>query len=168
MLYKRLYSFLTSQKLIYSKQFGFRKGHSTSHALNYSVNFLTNSVANRNHTIGIFIDLSKALDTIDHNKLLIKLDNYGIRGTASALIENYITGRKQYTTYNNEPSDHEIVLYGVPRGSVLGPLLFLMYINDIVNCSSDGEFVLYADDTNKPISLLSATAKKMPSVKQML
>ena len=147
-IYKRLYSFLTSQNLIYSKQFGFRKGHSTSHALNYSANFLTNSVANRNHTIGIFIDLSKAFDTIDHNKLLVKLDNYGIRGTASALIKSYITGRKQYTTYNNEPSDHEIVTYGVPQGSVLGPLLFLMYINDIVNCSSDGEFVLYADDTN--------------------
>ena len=147
-IFKRLYSFLTSQNLIYSKQFGFRKGHSTSHALNYSANFLTNSVANRNHTIGIFIDLSKAFDTIDHNKLLVKLDNYGIRGTASALIESNITGRKQYTTYNNEPSDHEIVTYGVPQGSVLGPLLFLMYINDIVNCSSDGEFVLYADDTN--------------------
>jgi len=147
-IYKRLYSFLTSQNLIYSKQFGFRKGHSTSHALNYSVKYLTNAVASGNHTIGIFIDLSKAFDTIDHNKLLIKLDNYGIRGTASALIESYISRRKQYTTFNGEDSDHEIVVYGVPQGSVLGPLLFLMYINDIVNCSSDGEFVLYADDTN--------------------
>ena len=147
-IYKRLYCFLTSQNLIYSKQFGFRKGHSTSHALNHSVNYLTESVANRNHTIGIFIYLSKAFDTIDHTKLLTKLDTYGIRGTASALIESYISLRKQYTTFDNENSDLEIVVYGVPQGSVLGPLLFLLYINDIVNCSTDGEFVLYADDTN--------------------
>ena len=147
-IYKRLYSFLTSQNLIYSKQFGFRKGHSTSHALNHSVNFLTEAVANKKHTIGIFIDLSKAFDTIDHNKLLTKLDIYGIRGTAGALIESYISTRKQYTTFDNEKSDHEVVVYGVPQGSVLGPLLFLLYINDIVNCSTDGEFVLYADDTN--------------------
>ena len=147
-IYKRLYSFLTSQNVIYSKQFGFRKGHSTSHALNHSVNYLTEAVASRKHTIGIFIDLSKAFDTIDHTKLLTKLDVYGIRGTASALIESYISLRKQYTTFDNENSDHEIVVYGVPQGSVLGPLLFLLYINDIVNCSTDGEFVLYADDTN--------------------
>ena len=82
--------------------------------------------------------------------MLVKLDNYGIHGTANNLIESYITERKQYTSFDSENSDHEIVVYGVPQASVLGPLLFLLYINDIINCITNDnvEFVLYADDTN--------------------
>ena len=133
---------------MYSKQFGFRKGHSTSHALNFSIAHLTKEIANKKHCIGIFIDLSKAFDTIDHNIMLEKLDCYGIRGTAHDLISSYLTSRMQCTKFMDEVSDHKIILYGVPQGSVLGPLLFLVYINDIVNCCSLGEFILYADDTN--------------------
>ena len=98
---------------------------------------------NLNMPIGIFIDLSKAFDTIDHNIMLEKLDCYGIRGTAHDLISNYLTSRKQCTKFMDEVSDLKMILYGVPQGSVLGPLLFLVYINDIVNCCSLGEFILY-------------------------
>ena len=133
---------------MYSKQFGFRKGHSCSHALNYSAHQLTSALADKKHVIGIFIDLSKAFDTISHEKLLVKLSNVGIRGNAHDLLNSYLTNRTQYTQFLNESSDPLPIKYGVPQGSILGPLLFLIYVNDIVNCSTEGEFILYADDTN--------------------
>ena len=98
--------------------------------------------------LAVFIDLSKAFDTIDHQTLLTKLERYGIRGRANLLIKSYLTNRTQYTEALNEKSDSLIVHYGVPQGSVLGPLLFLLYINDIYNCSDLGIYVLFADDTN--------------------
>ena len=147
-IYERLYSFLMAQKVINPNQFGFRRGHSTSHALNYSVNHIIKAWNEKENVLGIFIDLSKAFDTIDHKKLLTKLDRCGIRGNAHKLINSYLSNRKQYTEVLNEKSDELLVQYGVPQGSVLGPLLFLIYINDITNCSTDGEFVMFADDTN--------------------
>ena len=80
-IYNRLYSFLTSEGMIYKKQFGFRKHHSIAHAINYSINQIINELQQKKHVIGIFIDLSKAFDTIDHNKILFKLEYYGIRGS---------------------------------------------------------------------------------------
>ena len=147
-IYSRLYSFLISKNILYDNQFGFRKKHSTSQAINYSVDKIIEGVENNKHIIGIFIDLSKAFDTINFEKLLSKLENYGIRGTPLNLIRNYISGRSQCVNFINTKSGLSSVLYGVPQGSVLGPLLFLLYINDIVKSASQGHFVLFADDTN--------------------
>ena len=148
LIYKRLYSFLTSMNVIYDKQFGFRKSHSTSHAVNYSINKILGEIEDGNHVIGVFIDLSKAFDTIDHRKLLNKLEHYGVRGVCHNLLSSYLSDRTQYTDFQRTYSDLCTIEYGVPQGSVLGPLLFIIYINDIINSSVNGNFVLFADDTN--------------------
>ena len=148
LIYNRLHSFFTANNTIYENQYGFRKNHSTSHAVNLSVKQIIDQIEKKRHVIGIFIDLSKAFDTISHEKLIYKLNFYGLRGLSLKLIKSYLSGRTQTTKFQSENSDESNIEYGVPQGSVLGPLLFLIYVNDIVMSSDLGKFVLYADDTN--------------------
>ena len=147
-IYSRIYSFAQSQGIINPNQFGFRRSHSTSHAVNYSVKIIDDALQEQKHVLGIFVDLSKAFDTIDHDTLLVKLNRYGIRGQAQNLIKSYLSRRTQYTEVLDEKSDSLTIKYGVPQGSVLGPLLFLLYINDISRASTMGTFIMFADDTN--------------------
>ena len=147
----RIYNFFSCNNLLSDCQFGYRKKHSTGHAIHHSVNIIKDALADKKHVVAVFVDLSKAFDTIEHKILLSKLERYGIRGTANNLIKDYLSNRTQYVSTLGENSDLEELIYGVPQGSVLGPLLFLIYMNDIVNCINDKlniKLVLYADDTN--------------------
>ena len=147
LLYKRFIKFLNEKKLIFKYQFGFRESHSTGLALTEITDNIKNSIDNNGYTVGIFLDLCKAFDTVDHSTLLSKLTYYGIRGQALQLIKSYLSDRTQYTVINGVKSEIKPVTCGVPQGSVLGPLLFLLYINDIGSCISTNIPRLFADDT---------------------
>ena len=147
-VHRRLTDYMISKCILNKNQYGFRQNHSTYMAIQDMYNKITRAIDDREFSIGIFVDLSKAFDTINHDILLQKLEYYGIRGLALQWFKDYLTNRKQYVCYNNVSSSLMNVTCGVPQGSILGPLLFILYVNDIANCSSILYFILFADDTN--------------------
>ena len=147
-LYTCVTNFMDAHEIISKQQFGFRKGHSTQQAVISLVNNITHSLDSGNIIVGVFIDLKKAFDTVDHKILLKKLYNYGIRGNVHRWFSSYLSGRTQYVTINNNKSKTLEIQCGVPQGSILGPLLFIIYVNDICNVSELLYNILYADDTS--------------------
>ena len=147
-MHKRLYSFLEVNGILHPLKFGFRRKHSTQHTLISMTENILKTIDNGNFGCGIFIDLKKAFDTVNHSVLLKKLEHYGVRGIPLQWFESYLSNRKQYVSINGSTSDELILAHGVPQGSVLGPLLFLIFINDLPNVSKLLTFFFLADDTN--------------------
>ena len=112
------------------------------------VETIKSTIDNGRYGCGVFIDLQKAFDTVNHSILLKKLEHYGIRGTALKWFTSYLTDRQQYVSVNGHCSNYLDISYGVPQGSVLGPLLFLIYINDLPSPTKVLTFYLFADGTN--------------------
>ena len=144
----RLNAFIEKFNILYQYQFGFRKGHSTNTALIVLTEKITQAIEKGEMVLGVFLDFSKAFDTVNHTILLEKLTKYGIRGTARKWLANYLENRKQYVSWQGHNSSQCKITCGVPQGSILGPILFLLYINDLPNVSQLLLPLLFADDTN--------------------
>jgi hypothetical protein len=142
----RLVNHLKYNNLLNENQFGFQEGFSTMHHLLKLTNYVTNEINKKNYTVGIFLDLKKAFDTVPHRILLKKLEKLGIRGMALRWFTNYLNGRSQKVEIDGCLSDIEYLTISIMQGSILGPILFLCFINDMPNCT-ELLSLLFADDT---------------------
>ena len=148
-MYNRLYKYLIESNILYSKQFDFQNSHSNDHAVIQLVDQIIEPFENNKYTLGVFIDLSKPFDTVDHSILLKKLELYGIMDRNHGWLKSYLSNRRQFVQINEkEKTSLETISCGVPQGSILGPLLFLLYVNDLKNASNLLDPIMPPDDTN--------------------
>ena len=148
LIHMRLNSFLEQNNIFYPSQFGFRDNHSTTHALIEMTDQIKEACDRGLYACGVYLDLKKALDTVNHKILLSKLNHYGIRGIANDWFKSFLVNRTQYTNINGSNSNLEKVMCGVPQDSVLGLLLFIIFINDLNISIKSNKVHHFADDTN--------------------
>ena len=154
-----MYTFLNKNNIIYNLQFGFRQQYSTSHALIKITENVRKALDDGNIVYRIFVDLLKAFNTFDHHILLAKLNHYGIHGVSNDCFKSYLSNHNQYVSINRYESGLAALNCGIPQGFVLGPLLFLLYINDLDQVIKFCKVHLFADDTN--LLCLSNSIKKL-------
>ena len=146
-VFNQLYKYLDKFNLLYKSQYGFRKGHSCEFAAMEVTDKIFNNLDKRKLPLALFLDFSKAFDTINHDILIDKLKHYGVTDVALKWFRSYLTNRKQFVLYKDKKSKESVITTGVPQGSILGPLLFIVYINDIAKITNKFKFTIYADDT---------------------
>ena len=152
-VHRRLYDFLSQNNFFNKNQFGFRSNHSTELAATSLTNRICNALDSKQKVMSVFLDMSKAFDCVDHDILLSKMSIYGVRGESLAWFSSYLKDRYQKVLINGVLSENTCAVEcGVPQGSILGPLLYLIYVNDIDECLHHSTSTLYADDTTLTIS----------------
>ena len=159
LMYDIVIKFINKHDILYNYQFGFKKGHSTYMLLAIIIDTIVEALEHHEHVMVLHLDLAKAFDTVDHKILLNKLSHYGIRGKALSWFENYLNESQPFVKYNNVQSQSKSIICGVPKGYIMGPLLFLLYINDLSSVSERLLSFMFADDTSmlihgKDVSLL--------------